>query len=60
MAPDQRSIVVGVDGSEPSARALRWALCEAAVRGDEVVALTAFQVPLLGTCLLYTSDAADE
>jgi nucleotide-binding universal stress UspA family protein len=49
MAAGQGSIVVGVDGSEPSGRALRWALREAAARGDRVVALTAFQVPLLGT-----------
>jgi nucleotide-binding universal stress UspA family protein len=43
------SIVVGVDGSDASRRALRWALREAALRGVQLVAVTAFQVPLVGT-----------
>ena len=34
-----RRIVVGVDGSTNSVRALRWAAAEAALRDDEVVAL---------------------
>lgn len=35
-------IVVGIDGSEGSAEALRWALELAALKGDEVVALHAY------------------
>ncbi|HET7488406.1 MAG TPA: universal stress protein [Acidimicrobiales bacterium] len=33
------AIVAGVDGSEPSRRALRWALAEASMRGSEVLAV---------------------
>jgi len=38
-------IVVGFDGSEPSRHALRWAVEEARLRGAELVALHAYQVP---------------
>jgi nucleotide-binding universal stress UspA family protein len=38
-------ILVGVDGSEGSLRALRWALKEAAVRGQEVDAVIVWQSP---------------
>lgn len=37
------SIVVGVDGSEPSIAALRWARAESALRGVPVVAVHAWQ-----------------
>jgi nucleotide-binding universal stress UspA family protein len=48
--PEQHGlIVVGVDGSDPSQRALRWALREAALRGDRVQVVTAWHLPLLGT-----------
>jgi nucleotide-binding universal stress UspA family protein len=40
-------IVVGVDGSDASKEALRWALDEAKLRGATVVAVNAWQVPLL-------------
>jgi nucleotide-binding universal stress UspA family protein len=40
-------IVVGVDGSEPSRHALRWAVEEARLRGAEVVAVHAYQVVVL-------------
>ena len=38
-------IIVGVDDSPASGRALRWALREAALRGCDVIAVTAWQVP---------------
>lgn len=38
-------ILVGVDGSEGSLRALRWAVEEAAVRGAVVVAMAVWQSP---------------
>lgn len=39
-------IVVGVDGSEPSKRALRWALRQAQLTGASVEAIHAWDVPL--------------
>jgi|SRR5579863_669347 len=41
-------IVVGVDGSESSTRALNWAVEEALVRDAEVTALFAWEFPLIG------------
>ena len=38
-------IVVGIDGSEGSRAALRWAIAEAAIRGAKVEAVSAFHVP---------------
>ena len=38
-------IVVGIDGSDASKDALRWAVEDARVRGAEVVALHAYEVP---------------
>ncbi len=38
-------ILVGVDGSEGSLHALRWAVEEAAVRGADVVAVAVWQSP---------------
>ncbi len=38
-------IVVGVDGSEPSKEALRWAVCEAELTGSSVEAVMAWEVP---------------
>jgi nucleotide-binding universal stress UspA family protein len=39
-------IVVGIDGSEASKDALRWAVEDARARGAEVVALHAYEVPV--------------
>jgi nucleotide-binding universal stress UspA family protein len=39
-------IVVGIDGSDASAAALRWAVEDARARGAEVVALHAYEVPV--------------
>jgi nucleotide-binding universal stress UspA family protein len=45
MAEYRRRIVVGVDGSESSKQALRWAIREAELTGGSVVAVTAWHVP---------------
>jgi nucleotide-binding universal stress UspA family protein len=39
-------IVVGIDGSDASKDALRWAVEDARARGAEVVALHAYEVPV--------------
>jgi len=39
-------IVVGIDGSEPSKDALRWAVEDARLRGAEVIALHAYEEPM--------------
>jgi nucleotide-binding universal stress UspA family protein len=41
-------IVVGIDGSESSKNALRWAVEDARVRGAEVIALHAYEEPMPG------------
>jgi nucleotide-binding universal stress UspA family protein len=46
--PVVRRIVVGVDGSEGSAAALRWACREARLRGAEVHAIRAWEAPQRG------------
>ncbi len=50
-------IVVGVDGSEPSKRALRWAADQAKLTGAELTAVTAWEYPpTLGWAPPYPSD----
>jgi len=46
-----RHIVVGVDGSENSVRALRWAAQEAAHHGASLLAVTAWQQATAGAML---------
>jgi nucleotide-binding universal stress UspA family protein len=41
-------IIVGIDGSEDSINAYRWALDEAQHRGAEVTALFAWELPMIG------------
>jgi nucleotide-binding universal stress UspA family protein len=41
-------IVVGIDGSEDSINAFRWALDEAKLRSAEVTALFAWELPMIG------------
>jgi nucleotide-binding universal stress UspA family protein len=43
-----KRIVVGVDGSEHGNTALRWAVGEAVIHGAEIVAVFAWQMPLIG------------
>ncbi|MEP7047055.1 MAG: universal stress protein [Ilumatobacteraceae bacterium] len=42
-------IIVGVDGSEPSQQALRWAAHEAGRRNASVLAVSCFGVPVMGS-----------
>ena len=48
-------IVVGIDGSEESRPALRWAIDEARLRGWQVHAVHAWEYPYLGGSLGYMS-----
>lgn len=41
-------IIVGVDGSDDSMNAYRWALDEAKVRSAEVTAIFAWELPMIG------------
>lgn len=43
--PEHRRIVVGVDGSEASREALRWALGQARLTGASLAAIMAWQIP---------------
>jgi nucleotide-binding universal stress UspA family protein len=47
-AGTDRRIVVGVDGSDPSRAALRWALRQAELTGSGVDAVIAWQFPVYG------------
>lgn len=52
---NKKLIVVGVDGSEGSALALRWALDEAQSRGDSITAVATWQWLGTGEGVLDTS-----
>lgn len=45
----QPRVVVGVDGSDPSLSALRWAVRHARLTGSRIEAVTAWQYPVLYT-----------
>ena len=45
MVPDMEKIVVGVDGSDASKQALRWAIEEARAHGASVTAVHAWELP---------------
>jgi nucleotide-binding universal stress UspA family protein len=49
-------LVVGIDGSDASKHALRWAIEEARLRGAEVVALYAWDAPLVTPDLAPTPE----
>jgi nucleotide-binding universal stress UspA family protein len=53
-------IVVGVDGSDASERALRWAASEALARGGTVQAITAWHWDGSGTFFVAATSPADE
>ena len=48
MESTRHDIVVGIDSSEGSERALEWALAEAGVHGDRLLLLHAWQFPAVG------------
>lgn len=57
------TIVVGVDGSDQSRRALEWALRQAAYENADVIAVHAWQMPVTygtGAMLMPTSVFADD
>lgn len=57
------TIVVGVDGSAPSRRALEWALRQAEFEGAEVIAVQAWQMPVVygsGAMLLPPEEFGDD
>jgi nucleotide-binding universal stress UspA family protein len=52
-------IVVGIDGSEPSRVALRWALAEALVRGSVLEVLHAWHTPLVFVPEAYSPELVE-
>jgi nucleotide-binding universal stress UspA family protein len=53
-------VVVGVDGSDPSTAALRWALAYAAPRAGTVEAVHAWELPLIyGPAVAYDVEAVE-
>lgn len=53
----ERSVLVGVDGSEPGMRAVEWAAGEAARRGWRIVLLTAYTLPAAEAASVWSPDA---
>jgi len=62
MAEHENGVVVGVDGSEPARRALEWAMEYAELKGADVKAVHAWQIPFSagadGTVLTAAEYAA--
>jgi nucleotide-binding universal stress UspA family protein len=58
MAGVHGRIIVGVDGSEDSKQALRWAVAQAERTGQEVEAIAAWEVPV--TILLLPTAVEDD
>jgi len=52
-------IVVGVDGSEPSIRALRWAARQAGLTGDSLEAVISWEYPAAGWATMVAAIPAD-
>jgi len=60
MAEDRQRIVVGVDGSESSKQALRWAIRQAELTGGSVDAVTAWHYPpAYGAAPVAIDDGVD-
>jgi nucleotide-binding universal stress UspA family protein len=56
MSGQERRIVVGVDGSEPSKSALRWAIGQAKLTGGSVDAVIAWRYPSTDGWAPYPMD----
>lgn len=56
---ESQSVIVGVDGSEASRTALRWAMAEAALRGAKLEALHAWRAPMLLVPRSYSPDLVE-
>lgn len=52
-------IVVGVDGSEPSLKALRWAVRQAKLTGDSVTAVIGWEYPATGWAAMMPGTPAE-
>jgi nucleotide-binding universal stress UspA family protein len=52
-------IVVGVDGSEPSLKALRWAVRQAKLTGDQVSAVIGWEYPATGWAAMLPGTPAE-
>ncbi|MGW7288649.1 universal stress protein [Streptomyces sp. NPDC054847] len=52
-------IVVGVDGSEPSIRALRWAVRQAGMTGDSLEAVISWEYPAAGWASMVAAIPAE-
>ncbi|MET9424264.1 MULTISPECIES: universal stress protein [unclassified Streptomyces] len=52
-------IVVGVDGSEPSIRALRWAVRQAGLTGDSLEAVISWEYPAAGWASMVAAIPTD-
>ncbi|QIQ03714.1 universal stress protein [Streptomyces liangshanensis] len=52
-------IVVGVDGSEPSLKALHWAVRQAELTGDRVTALIGWEYPATGWAAMMPGTPAE-
>jgi nucleotide-binding universal stress UspA family protein len=59
MAEQERRIVVGVDGSDSSKAALRWAIRQAKLTGESVDAVTAWHYPAAYGWAPGADDAVD-
>lgn len=57
--PELQRIVVGVDGSEASRGALRWAVAEAALHRARLEALHAWRTPMLFVPRAYSPDLVE-
>jgi nucleotide-binding universal stress UspA family protein len=53
-------VVVGIDGSEHSRAALRWAIAQAEARHGEVTAVLAWQVPFLSFPGAFNKDELEQ
>ncbi|WP_240137006.1 universal stress protein [Streptomyces sp. MUM 178J] len=56
---DNGRIVVGVDGSEPSLKALRWAVRQSGLTGDTVEAVISWEYPAAGWASMVPSMPED-
>lgn len=56
---DTGRIVVGVDGSEPSLKALRWAVRQSELTGDTVEAVMSWEYPAAGWAAIVPGLPAD-
>ncbi|ATW49569.1 universal stress protein [Streptomyces xantholiticus] len=52
-------IVVGVDGSEPSIKALRWAVRQAGLTGDSLEAVISWEYPAAGWAGMVAAIPSD-